>query len=262
MVKIYRMQAIVQRHLLMQHRDLNRVFEVFLWPFFDLLLWGLIGCWIARDTVLTTVGYIPLYGMFFWQLFFQAHLSIAGGMLEEMMCKNVSNLLSSPLRSVEWIGALMCLSILRIAVVFAMCCVITWVFFSTTVACFGWLLLPIIALVTLSGWTTGALCAALVMRWGTRVAPFLWATWILASLSGVFTPLHALPVILQSIGTYLPTSYPFLIIHTYLEAGSVDPMLIVQGFLINACYCCGSLLVFAWFFKQAKKYGVSRLEAE
>src|SRR5581483_3424947 len=103
----------------------------------------------------------------------QAHLSIAVGVLDEVWSKNVSNLLSSPLRSVEWIGALMCLGMVRIAAVFVLCSVIVWVFFSTTVLCFGWLLLPIIMLVMMSGWTTGCLCAALIIRWGTRVAPFL-----------------------------------------------------------------------------------------
>ncbi|HSW73760.1 MAG TPA: ABC transporter permease [Candidatus Limnocylindria bacterium] len=262
MVSLSRIQAVVWRHLMVQHRDLNRIFEIFLWPFFDLLTWGFIGSWIARDALLTTTGYIPLYGMCFWQLFFQAHLSIAASILDEVMSKNLSNLLGSPLRSIEWIGALMCLGMLRIAIVFVLCCVIAWLFFSTTVLYFGWYLLPIILLITMSGWTTGALCAALIVRWGNRVAPFLWATWILASLSGVFTPLYALPSAIQVIGRCLPTSYPYLIAHAYLASGSVPQMLILQGFVINVLYCCGSLLVFAWSFKQTKNYGVARLEAE
>ncbi len=259
----YRIRALMMRYLIILKRDINRVCDIAGWPVFDILIWGFISVWMARDSALQDTALIPLYGMFFWQAVFnQTHMGISVSVMDELYGRNLSSLAACPLTLPEWLCALMLMGILRmLAVLIIGACALN-LFFGASAMALGWSLLPIIVLFILSGWSLGCSTGALMLVWGHQATAFIWATWVFTAFSGVFSPIDLLPSWMQVISAGIPMSYPIQVLHYYLAHHTIAWELVRTGLLVNSVYLLASVALFISMFKRAQWYGLSRLETE
>lgn len=253
----------IYRYFLMQMHDINRIFEVTIWPIQDVLFMGFIAVWMQKGAgAASQSALIPLVGVFFWQIVVRAHMDMATCVMEEFWNRNLANLFSSPLRLTEWLCALVLFSAARVAAALSLCAVIVWTFYHYNVLVFGWWLCPLIMLFLCSGLITGLVAAGLIMRWGQRMAVFAWMAWLLTPFCGAFNPISILPSGMQMIGKVLPMTYPFMCVQQFVMTGTMSVSTLYLSFVINGIYLIGAWLFFGFMFNRAKVRGLAQLEVD
>ncbi|HSW73759.1 MAG TPA: ABC transporter permease, partial [Candidatus Limnocylindria bacterium] len=226
-----RVAGVIRRYYILQLRDLNRIFDIAVWPFFDFMVGGCIALWLTRDTALSYAAYIPLFGIFFWQLLARPNGDIAAFVLEDVWSKNLSNVLCTPLLRREWFSAFMILSVVRTSVVALVGIVTMWCLQSISIGIFGWWLVPMVANLVLTGWIFGLFSASIVLRWGSQATSLVFSIWSLAPLCGVFNPLDIAPWWMQIMGKIFPMTYVFMAIQQFLKTGVMESSLLLTSLL-------------------------------
>lgn len=259
-----RIWAVMMRHILLQFRDLYRIFDITFWPLLDITLWGFVGSLIQPSpSAFIPLVFLPVLGAIFWQIVIRGSVEIAVNFMEEIWSKNLSNLFSSPLLFSEWIIALMLLSVFRMAVVFVLSSIVIWFAFGCNVLLFGWWLIPIALLLLISGWSLGFISVALVLRWGQRVQNFSWAIgWAFAAFCGVFYSIDVLPTWMQIIGKSLPMTYTFKALHGYAATGTMPTHFLFTSLWLNILFFVIIVLFLHFMFRKATTIGLARLEVD
>jgi ABC-2 type transport system permease protein len=261
-LSLQRTQAVVRRYMLLQKRDMNRMFDVAIWPLQDLFLFGFMSAWLMRDASLAQTAYIPLFGAMLWQVVARANMDIGIGLLEEIWSRNLTNMISSPLKRSELLLGSMIYSSIRIAIVAAVCLPIIWFVYGISFTVFGWWIVPIVISLMISGWALGMMSASLVLIAGSRAASFVWAVWVLTPFCGVFNPIAVLPQVLQYVAMLLPMSYVFTAVLQFLKTGVMPVNLLVTSFALGIiCFALG-FWIFNRCFDKAQQRGIGQLENE
>lgn len=258
MISWRRIEAVMQRHIVLQFRDLYRLIDIFFWPVLDIMLWGFTAVWLEPDNSngLLTI----LLGLVLWQVVYRASLELAMNMMQELWDRNLAHLFSTPLTLLEWVIANLLLSIARVIIYVSIYCIIIWALYDLNI----FVLLPqfiwpmILLLVT--GWSIGFFCCALLIYSGQKAQAFvLPISFVLMPFSGVFYPLSILPWWMQKISLVFPTTYVFENMRAVLELQGNQSSLIVS-LLLSVLYISSSFFLFVYLFKKGKQYGFARLE--
>src|SRR5262249_8186730 len=112
-----RIGAMVMRYLYLLRSSWSRVLDLIYWPAVQLFVWGFLQYYIAQNSGF----FAKAAGMFIgavllWDILFRGQLGFSVSFLEEMWSRNLANLMFSPLRPIEFVAALMVMSIVRLAV--------------------------------------------------------------------------------------------------------------------------------------------------
>ena len=94
-----------------------RVLDLIYWPAVQMLMWGFLQIYLSQQSGF----FAQAAGMFIgavllWDILFRGQLGFSISFLEEMYARNLGNLMISPLRAVEFVAALMIMSIIRLAI--------------------------------------------------------------------------------------------------------------------------------------------------
>jgi hypothetical protein len=74
-MKLYRITAIVFRHLMLTFRDLHRFIDLIYWPILDIVIWGFTSRWVQGNQAQPLqISFILLTALIFWQVLFRAQL--------------------------------------------------------------------------------------------------------------------------------------------------------------------------------------------
>ncbi|HSG05880.1 MAG TPA: ABC transporter permease, partial [Nitrospiria bacterium] len=114
-MSFHRILALVGRHLMLYRRSPTRIMEIVYWPLLDLLVWGFITVYLAqfREGLPAFVAFF-IGALILWDILFRAQQGICISFLEEVWSRNFLNLFVSPLRTSEYIGSIMIVSILKV----------------------------------------------------------------------------------------------------------------------------------------------------
>ena len=83
----------------------------------QLLVWGFLQLYIAQNSgFFARAGGVFIGAVMMWDILFRGQLGFSISFLEEMWSRNLSNLMISPLRPIEFVAALMIMSIVRLAI--------------------------------------------------------------------------------------------------------------------------------------------------
>jgi len=98
-----------------------RRLEMVYWPAVQMLTWGFFAtCLVQAQGVVQNTAAIAagaLIGeVLLWDILLRGQQEFSFTFLEEMWSRNIPNLLMSPLRPAEFVGALMVMSLIRLAV--------------------------------------------------------------------------------------------------------------------------------------------------
>jgi ABC-2 type transport system permease protein len=206
-----RIYAMVLRHLYLLRKSWVRMVEMAYWPTMQMVLWGFIAKFLATNS--SWVAQVPgvlVSALLLWEILFRGQLGLSLSFIEELYARNLGHLFASPLRPMELVAAMVCVSAVRTLIGVGTAAALAWVLYKTSIFGLG---LPLVAFFTnllLTGWGIGLMVSALVMRYGLAAENLAWgAIFVTAPISGIYYPISVLPGWLQSIAWWLPTSHVF-----------------------------------------------------
>ncbi len=218
-----RVRTVVRRHGYVLFRSPHRWFDIAFWPVFDVLLFGSLGAFVAQqdDTSQAATPYL-LAGIMLFHVLFQSQISVATGFMEETWTRNILNVMTTPLREVEYVVGLALMGLMKLAAAMVTVSVAAFAFYRFGLAEVGWGLVPVVGVLLLCGWCTAMLVVGLLLRYGQSAEILAWATtFVLLALSGVFNPVDSIPGPIQPFARILPTTYAFGAARDLLDGGGV-----------------------------------------
>lgn len=218
-----RIRSMVRRQLYVQRRAPQRWFDVAVWPVVDTVIWGSIGVYVAQQggAERSATPYM-LSGILLMHVMYQSNVSLSTGFLDETWSRNLLNIFVSPLREVEMVASLVIVSVSRLVVGLLAVSLAAFVLYAFDVTTAGWGLVPVVAVLMLTGWTCAMVVIGLILRFGSGAEILIWGIlFIVIALSGAFYPLDALPGALQPLSAALPSTHAFEAARTLLDG---DPL--------------------------------------
>ena len=257
-MKLYRVMAFTTRHLYLYNRSLPRLMEIFYWPFLDLVLWGFVTIYLVQFK-----GQLPNFVAFFlgalilWDILFRSQQGISVSFLEDMWARNILNIFVTPISPMEYIAALMLVSIVKLAAASVVMVLLAWLFYSFNIFLIGISLIPLIANLVIMGWTVGIVTTALILRFGQEAEVLAWAVaFLFQPVSAVFYPVSVLPHFLQIIAGVIPSSYVFEGMRRVITSGDFPVSELLWAAGLNGIYLLLALIFFHQNFDIVKKKGL------
>jgi ABC-2 type transport system permease protein len=220
-----RIRAIARRHRYVMFRSPHRLFDVTVWPMVDVVLFGSIGVFVARAGSApgrAAFGYL-LAGILLWHVVYQSQIAVSTGFLEETWSRNLLNLLVTPMREVEYVAGVALFGMVKVAMGLGIVALGASLAFAFNVTTLGWGLVPIAAVLLLTGWVISLFVIGLVLRFGPGAEALAWGIlFAVLPLSGVFYPVDALPALFRPISIALPTTHAFAVARGLVDGRPLD----------------------------------------
>jgi ABC-2 type transport system permease protein len=211
-VRWVRVKAIARRHWYVLLRAPQRWFDVVVWPVVDAVLFGSIGLYFGTQSGgngKQAAGFL-LAGIILFHVLFQAEISLSTGFMEETWSSNLLNLLTTPLREVEYGAGVMLFGLAKLAMGVTTVSLVALALFAFDVTSLGLALIPLVAILLVVGWAIALFVIGLILRVGQGAEILAWgAIALIMPLSGIFYPVSALPDALQPLAQALPTTHVF-----------------------------------------------------
>ncbi len=247
-MRLYRVTALIIRHLYLYRRSLPRIMEIFYWPFLDLVIWGFITLYLAQYQS-QVPGFVTFFlgALILWDMLFRAQQGITITFLEELWARNLMNLFASPLKPSEFLAATMAMSVLKVTIVSIVMGVCALAFYSYNVLMIGLWLIPFVFNLVVTGWIIGVFTTSLIMRFGQEAEVLAWSmVFLFQPISCVFYPMEVLPTWLKGIAWVNPAAHIFEGMRAVLNTGGTPFSNLVWAAGLN-----GVLLVavITWFYR-------------
>jgi len=253
-----RIYGMILRHLYLLRKSWVRVVEMAYWPTMQMVLWGFIAKFLATNS--SWVAQVPgvlVSALLLWEILFRGQLGLSLSFIEELYARNLGHLFASPLRPMELVTAMICVSAVRAVIGVGTAAALAWVLYKTSIFALGLPLVAFFANLLLTGWGIGLMVSALVMRYGLAAENLAWgAIFVTAPISGIYYPISVLPGWLQTIAWWLPTSHVFEGMRGVLMADTFlwDEFWTAAG--LNVLYLAVGTGLFLASFRGARKRGM------
>lgn len=239
----------VSRQALVQYRNPGMWFLLLALPVVDALLFTSIGVAYGSGDGPIRVLFT---GILLFHLVWQLTLAGSLGFLEEVWSRNVLNLLTTPVREIEYATALGVVGLMRTLIAVVLIGAVGGGMYAVDPASAGWVLAPAAAVLLVFGWAVALLVVGLTLQFGDSAEVFSWGTLVLLMpLSGVFYPVEALPGGLQAVARAIPLTRAFDATRIGIQGGGI-----AEGDLLIAAL--GSVVAVAlafWFvLRQLRRF--------
>jgi len=233
------------------------ILDLIYWPTVQMVTWGFLQFYIGQNAgFFAKAGGTFIGAVLLWDILFRGQLGFSISFLEEMWARNMGNLMISPLRPVEFIAALMIMSLIRLASGMVPVSLLSIAFFGFNLYGLGLALAAFFVNLILTSWAIGILVSGLVLRNGMGAESLAWTImFVMLPLTCVYYPVEVLPAFLHPIAWALPPTYVFegmralLIDHTF----RLDLML--QALAINVVLFTAGSLTFVALLASARRNG-------
>ncbi len=253
----HRVGAMVLRYLYLLRSSWARILELIYWPAVQLFVWGFLQLYIAQNAnFFARAGGMFIGAVLMWDILFRGQLGFSVSFLEEMWARNLGNLMISPLRPIEFVCALMIMSIVRLAIGMVPVTLLAIFLFDFNIYSLGFALALFFLNLILTSWSVGIVVSGVVLRNGMGAESLAWTVmFVLMPLTCVYYPVTVLPAWLQWIAWALPPTYVFEGMRALILRQEFRPDLMVEAFALNAIYFGASVLVFLELLKSARRAG-------
>ena len=219
-----RITAVARRHAYVLQRSPHRAFDVTLWPVVDVLLFGSIGVFAARQggSSGTAFAYL-LSGVVLWHVVYQSQIALSTGFLEETWSRNLLNLMVTPLREVEYVAGVALFGMVKLVIGIGLVALTALVAYAFDITALGIGLVPVAAILLATGWVIALFVIGVVLRFGSGAEALAWGIlFLVLPLSGAFYPVDALPALLRPVSLALPTTHAFAAGRSLIGGGTLD----------------------------------------
>ena len=253
----HRVGAMVLRDLYLLRSSWTRLLELIYWPAVQLFVWGFLQFYIAQNSgFFARATGVFIAAVLMWDMLFRGQLGFSVSFLEEMWSRNLANLMISPLRPVEFVSALMIMSLIRLAIGMVPVTLLAIIFFGFNLYGLGIALAAFFANLILTGWAVGIVVAGVLLRNGMGAESLAWTLmFVLMPLTCVYYPVSVLPHWLQFIAWALPPTYVFEGMRALIMEHIFRSDLMVEAFALNGLYFGLAAAAFLGLLNSARRAG-------
>jgi ABC-2 type transport system permease protein len=252
-IALHRIGAMILRYWYLLMSSWPRLLELLYWPLLQIITWGFLQTYIAQNAgFFARAGGTLIGAVILWDILFRGQLGFSISFLEEMWARNLGNLMMSPLKPIEFLLALMVMSLIRLAIgVIPMTGLALFLFHFN----FFGLGLPLIAFFC-NSWSVGIFVSGLVLRNGLGAESIVWTLmFALMPLACIYYPVNVLPHWLQHVAWTLPPTYVFEGMRSLLIDHVFRTDLMVSALAINAVLLVASFAAFLALLRSARRHG-------
>jgi ABC-2 type transport system permease protein len=253
----HRINAMVLRYLYLLRSSWSRLLELIYWPAMQLFVWGFLQFYVAQNSgFFARASGVFIGAVLMWDILFRGQLGFSVSFLEEMWSRNLSNILISPLRPIEFVCALMIMSLIRLAIGMLPVTLLAMGFFGFNLYALGLALAAFFANLILTSWAVGIVVAGVLLRNGMGAESLAWTLmFVIMPLTCVYYPVDVLPGWLQLVAWALPPTYVFEGMRALIMQQVFRADLMAQALALNALYFVAAVLAFFQLLKSARRAG-------
>jgi ABC-2 type transport system permease protein len=253
----HRVAAMVVRYVYLLRSSWTRLLELIYWPAVQLFVWGFLQFYIAQNSgFFARASGVFIAAVLMWDILFRGQLGFSVSFLEEMWSRNLSNLMISPLRPLEFVCALMIMSLIRLAIGMVPVTFLAIAFFGFNFYSLGLALAAFFVNLILTSWAVGIVVSGVLLRNGMGAESLAWTLmFVLMPLTCVYYPVSVLPDWLQVLAWMLPPTYVFEGMRALVMEHVFRPDLMAEAFALNALYFGAGVLAFLQLLKSARRAG-------
>jgi ABC-2 type transport system permease protein len=253
----HRVGAMVLRYLYLLRSSWTRLLELIYWPAVQLLVWGFLQLYIAQNSgFFARASGVFIGAVLMWDILFRGQLGFSVSFLEEMWSRNLTNLMISPLRPIEFVCALMIMSLIRLAIGMVPVSLLAIAFFGFNLYGLGLALAAFFVNLILTSWAIGILVSGLVVRNGLGAESLAWTfMFLLLPLTCVYYPVSTLPEWLQIVAWMLPPTYVFEGMRELLINHVFRANLMLDALFLNAVLFAAAAVGFMALLDSARRQG-------
>jgi ABC-2 type transport system permease protein len=160
------------------------------------------------------------------------------------------------LRPIEFVTALMIMSLIRLAIGMVPVSLLAIAFFGFNLWGLGLALAVFFLNLILTSWATGIFVAGLLLRNGLGAESMAWTIMFLfLPLTCVYYPVAVLPVWLQPVAWALPPTYVFEGMRALLIDHVFRADLMIEAFAINVGFFAAATVAFFLLLSSARRHG-------
>jgi ABC-2 type transport system permease protein len=252
-----RVGALVRRYWYLLRSSWPRLLDLVYWPAVQMLMWGFLQTYMAQaDGTLARTGATFLGAVLLWDILFRGQIGFSISFLEEMWSRNLANLMMSPLRPVEFVAALMIMSVIRLAIGIVPVSLMAIAFFGFNLWGMGLALVAFFVNLILTSWAVGLFTAGVLLRNGLGAENLAWTLmFLLLPLTCVYYPVAALPGWLQAVAWTLPPTYVFEGMRALMLDHVFRADLMAWALGLNLVLITGAAVAFLALLRSARHQG-------
>ncbi|THD45153.1 MAG: ABC transporter permease [Bradyrhizobium sp.] len=258
-----RIGALVMRYLYLMRSSWPRLAELVYWPAVQMLTWGFLQTYIRGQAgasglgdALAVAGGTLIGSLLLWDTLFRCQLGFSVSFMEEMWSRNIANLFISPLRPVEFVAALMTMSLIRMTIGLVPVTLLALWFFGFNLWGLGFALVGFFANIVLTSWAIGLAVSGLVLRNGLGAEGLAWSVlFFVLPFACVYYPVAVLPPWLQILAWCLPPTYVFEGLRAAIVDHALRLDLMFEALAINAGLIALGAAAFLLLADSARKAG-------
>lgn len=256
-IALHRINAMVLRYWYLLMSSWPRLLELIYWPALQIITWGFLQSYIAQnDSFFARAGGTLIGAVILWDILFRGQLGFSISFLEEMWSRNLGNLMMSPLRPIEFLMAMMVMSLIRLAIGVIPMTALAYFFFGFNFYAIGLPLIAFFCNLIFTSWAIGIIVSGLVLRNGLGAESVVWTLmFVMLPLACIYYPVSVLPTWLQYVAWTLPPTYVFEGMRALLIDHVFRIDLMIQALAINAVLFAASFAIFLAFLRSAKRLG-------
>ncbi len=257
MVAPRRVGAMVLRYLYLLRSSWTRLLELIYWPAVQLFVWGFLQFYIAQNSgFFARASGVFIAAVLMWDMLFRGQLGFSVSFLEEMWSRNLGNLMISPLRPIEFVCALMIMSLIRLAIGMIPVTLLAIAFFGFNLYSLGLALAAFFVNLILTSWAVALVVAGVLLRNGMGAESLAWTLmFVLMPLTCVYYPVSVLPGWLQTMAWTLPPTYVFEGMRSLVMMHVFRSDLMLEALALNALYFAAAVIAFLGLLKSARRSG-------
>jgi ABC-2 type transport system permease protein len=252
-----RIAAMVERYLYLLRSSWPRLLELIYWPAVQMFMWGFLQMYIGQNAgYFARAGGTFIGAVLLWDILFRGQLGFSVSFLEEMWSRNLANLMMSPLKPIEFVIAMMVMSIVRLLIGMVPVSLLAIAFFGFNLYGLGLALAVFFLNLILTSWAVGICVSGVVMRNGLGAENLAWTImFLLMPLTCVYYPVAVLPHWLQTVAWLLPPTYVFEGMRALLIDHTFRGDLMIRAFAMNAVLFAAGVLGFMKLLESARRHG-------
>jgi ABC-2 type transport system permease protein len=252
-----RVAAMVRRYWYLLRSSWPRILDLIYWPAVQMLMWGFLQLYVSQNVgFFANAAGLFIGSVLLWDILFRGQLGFSISFLEEMWSRNLGNIMISPLRPVEFVAALMIMSIVRLAIGMVPVSLLAIAFFDFNLWSLGLALAAFFANLMLTSWAIGIFVAGLLLRNGMGAEGMAWTIMFLfLPLTCVYYPVSVLPHWLQYVAWSLPPTYVFEGMRALLIDHVFRADLMLESLAFNVVLFAAASLAFLKLLQSARVQG-------
>jgi ABC-2 type transport system permease protein len=252
-----RIGAMTLRYWYLLRSSWPRLLELAYWPTVQMLTWGFLQIYVGQNAgFFARAGATFISGVLLWDILFRGQLGFSVSFLEEMWSRNLANLMISPLKPIEFVLAMMAMSIIRLVVGMVPVTLLAIGFFGFNLYGMGFALAAFFLNLILTSWSVGVFVSGVIMRNGLGAENLAWTImFLLMPLSCVYYPVSVLPRALQTVAWMLPPTYVFEGMRSLLTDHQFRADLMLEAFAMNVALFAAAVAGFLMLLESSRRNG-------